>query len=128
MEKSSKEEPKTENVEEKEKEEEVQQEHVVSEEQVVDHVKSEVQPTIPVLLNLETMYEELIHEPDFVESHKEVESGRHVKQAILLQHGLDMSADSWFHQDKDGVVPMPIRLWEAGYDVWLGNNRGTGHS
>ena len=30
--------------------------------------------------------------------------------------------------DKDDEVPMPIRLWEAGYDVWLGNNRGTTHS
>lgn len=71
------------------------------------------------------MYEELIQEPEFIETHHD---GRHVKQAILLQHGLDMSADSWFHLDKEGGVPMPIRLWEAGYDVWLGNNRGTGHS
>ena len=74
------------------------------------------------------MFDELILEPDFIEEHQEVESGRKVKQAVLLQHGLDMSADSWFQQDKDDEVPMPIRLWEAGYDVWLGNNRGTSHS
>ena len=42
------------------------------------------------------MFDELILEPDFLEQHKEVESGRKVKQAVLLQHGLDMSADSWF--------------------------------
>ena len=48
---------------------------------------------IPVLLNLEAMYEELIHEPEFIEHHSQ--DGRHVKQAVLLHHGLDMSADSW---------------------------------
>ena len=58
-----------------------------------DSSKPEI--TVPVMLNLETMYNDLIHEPDFVNQHKG--DGRHVKQAVLLQHGLDMSADSWFH-------------------------------
>ena len=80
----------------------------------------------PVGLNLASMYDDLIHDAAFIKEHKE--GGRHVKQAVLLQHGLDMSADSWFYQDREGATPMPIQLWEAGYDVWLGNNRGTSHS
>ena len=59
-------------------------------------MKEEQEAAVPVLLNLESMLEELIQEPDFVEEHQEVEKGRKVKQAVLLQHGLDMSADSWF--------------------------------
>lgn len=41
-----------------------------------------------------------------------------------------MSADSWFFQDdpNDTGLPVPIQLWEAGYDVWLANNRGVSHS
>lgn len=42
-------------------------------------------------------------------------------------HGLGMSADSWFLSPIYGE-PMPIALYEAGYDVWVGNNRGTHHS
>jgi len=38
-----------------------------------------------------------------------------------------MSADSWFTSPEHGD-PMPIKLYESGYDVWLGNNRGTYHS
>ena len=42
-------------------------------------------------------------------------------------HGLGMSADSWFLSPEYGE-PMPISLYEEGYDVWIGNNRGTNHS
>ena len=41
--------------------------------------------------------------------------------------GIGMSADSWFLSPIYGE-PMPIALYEAGYDVWLGNNRGTHNS
>ena len=55
---------------------------------------------------------------------------RYVKQAVLLHHGIDMSADSWFYQEDptDTGFPVPIQLWKAGYDVWLVNNRGVSHS
>ena len=46
---------------------------------------------------------------------------------MLVMHGLGMSADSWFLSPIYGE-PMPIALYEAGYDVWVGNNRGTHHS
>ena len=52
---------------------------------------------------------------------------RTASQSVLIMPGLGMSADSWFPGPEHGE-PMPIQLYEAGYDVWLGNNRGTYHS
>ena len=52
---------------------------------------------------------------------------RDAKQSVLVMHGIGMSADSWFTSPLYGE-PMPIALYEAGYDVWIGNNRGTHHS
>jgi lysosomal acid lipase/cholesteryl ester hydrolase len=52
---------------------------------------------------------------------------REAKQSVLVMPGIGMSADSWFNSPLYGE-PMPIALYQAGYDVWLGNNRGTHHS
>ena len=52
---------------------------------------------------------------------------RTASQSVLIMPGLGMSADSWFPAPEHGE-PMPIQLYESGYDVWLGNNRGTFHS
>lgn len=38
-----------------------------------------------------------------------------------------MSADSWFPSPEHGE-PMPIQLYESGYDVWLASPRGSAHS
>ena len=44
---------------------------------------------------------------------------------VFFQHGLFSSADTWIaHKDKSPA----FRAAKAGYDVWLGNNRGTEHS
>lgn len=48
-------------------------------------------------------------------------------QSVLIMPGLGMSADSWFPSPEHGE-PMPIQLYEAGYDVWLASTRGTGSS
>ena len=47
--------------------------------------------------------------PDLEISVSEPEQ-RYVKQAVLLHHGIDMSADSWFFKDDpdDSGVPIPI--------------------
>ena len=56
------------------------------------------------------------------------------RRSILLMHGTFMDASSWFYPEtrysgqpfNDYVDrPLPIRLWELGFDVWLGNMRGT---
>ena len=52
---------------------------------------------------------------------------RTAAQSVLIMPGLGMSADSWFPSPEHGE-PMPIQLYESGYDVWIGNNRGTVHS
>ena len=48
---------------------------------------------------------------------------RRKKPAVLLQHGLLSSADTWVI-NKDDVAPA-FQLARAGYDVWLGNSRGS---
>ena len=50
---------------------------------------------------------------------------------ILIMHSSMMDGTSWFVlRDAFGSdnIPLPIALWRAGYDVWIGNSRGTKYS
>ena len=43
---------------------------------------------------------------------------------VFFMHDLMMDAASWLNSYEDDV-PMPMQLVDQGYDVWMGNNRGT---
>jgi len=45
------------------------------------------------------------------------------KPAVLMMHGLFCDMNFWIANDAD-LAP-PFILVNEGYDVWLGNNRGT---
>ena len=45
---------------------------------------------------------------------------------ILIQHGTGQSSVTWFYDKSEQTYStLPIVLARAGYDVWLGNTRGS---
>ena len=56
----------------------------------------------------------------------------HSRAPIVVMHGLACDAESWVYVDpdyppliEDTLLPLPLHLFDAGFDVWMASNRGT---
>lgn len=46
---------------------------------------------------------------------------------VVVQHGLGSDAATWLWSYTSGV-PLPLQLYDNGFDVWMTNSRGTDYS
>ena len=53
---------------------------------------------------------------------------RSSRTPVLFQHGSTWSSESWINTSKKDQNPIILQAMDAGYDVWLVNNRGTRYS
>ena len=47
---------------------------------------------------------------------------------MLVQHGLASNGSHWLFGLDEDDMSFPVVMMEEGYDVWLGNNRGSSFS
>lgn len=50
------------------------------------------------------------------------------KPPILFMHGNANDATSWMRNQNEKGKSIFLEFYDKGYDVWLGNNRGTRYS